>query len=1268
MSQTRLLLTVLILLSAATFSVNVTSCMQINSSGSYVLQNDLFNGTVPANPNSVFSFVCVRISSSDVNLDCAGHHITGNGSVDIGVATDEEPTPLTNITIQNCDVSGYHIAFYGNNDHLSVWRNNTAHNTTLGGFFLTSLGNSNATNNSAFNNGQMGMFVYGSGNNYSDNFVCNNPQDGMRMTGFYSTANDTFFNNIICGNGRYGMSASLASGTLTVFSSGNHFYNNNLDMGMLANVSMQMSGDVFDNPSGSMKNFTVLSLSDADTSGGYTINWSAMPAPLPAGYQTVGGRFLNISQATSGESIDQLTWSWPATEPLVSLSSTFQLWKYNTSGWVALNTSPDTVGRTLSLSNHVPGSVYAVILNATCPAAITAPGSYSLSGNAAGEPNSAAEIAGGAMACVKIGASNVLFDCNGFSVAGDGSATTSYGIALNSSATNVTVQNCPSVQGYTTGVEASGVNGTILSNITSANNGQGFFLNSTGNNTFIFDVATNNSGSGFTITTGSNSVVSQSNSTNNNGYGFSITSGDNLYLPIDLASGNNGFGYSVTTGNNPNFAIDTASNNNGFGFAVIAGANANFAIDNASGNNGYGFSVVTGDNPNFAIDTAANNNGFGFAVVTGNNPNFAIDSATNNNGYGFSVVTGDFPNFAANSAVNSSSFGFAVTSGRNGTYDDNSAIGNNGYGFSIASGNGTTFTANNASSNAGNGFSLSPGSSSVFVSNFAQNNTGSGFRVSAAMSNTFTGDFAGTNGVEGFLLSGGNGNNITNLSSGRNTAAGLDISSANNTLVTGAHLYGNAPDFSVSGNGTLFNLSGVSFDSAGGAFANYTNLSVNDLVDSAYSISWSAEPPLLPSSTVSFARKFVNITGITPNASVDSLTLQWLQSEVTAGSFIESNFRIFYFNGSWTQQPPLPAGHTLSMANVSAPGVYGILAIPLVSSGGGPSGGGATPALTISYDPSTGTATVTSGGTPVPGADVKVDGSEIGTTDPSGKIQIPGCGQGATLDALKSGYTAASASVSLMSCAPACTSDQNCSASQACVSGMCVPVSCPNGTVTNHQCVVQNNTNQTKCVAPSCCTDSSQCGDTQACVSPSGAPATASSPGSCQEISGQCGVAAGHAFVPYNYSCGSEPGCPSCPSGQSCQDHKCVQNDISCPSSGIVGDNVTCKATQNSQACGPQDNCTATVTAPDGRQLSANPDENGNVLLPLALPGNYTVTLFKSGQAVKVLHVSAIPRSTPAEQNPPTAAGPDIFSMLWLLLLLLIVIGAVLYWRSRSRK
>src|SRR5262249_31769085 len=157
-------------------------------------------------------------------------------------------------------------------------------------------------------------------------------------------------------------------------------------------------------------------------------------------------------------------------------------------------------------------------------------------------------------------------------------------------------------------------------------------------------------------------------------------------------------------------------------------------------------------------------------------------------------------------------------------------------------------------------------------------------------------------------------------------------------------------------------------------------------------INWSAQPAPIPPSEISFAGKFVNITNFTSNLTIDSVKFSWLASEANVTPYVESAFRIFDYNGSWRQEPPVPMSHSLTLNNVSSFSVFGILQIPLSSSGGGPSGGGSTPALSISFDNSTDTATVSSDGSPVPGATVKVNGMDIGLTDSNGQIVVPGCG------------------------------------------------------------------------------------------------------------------------------------------------------------------------------------------------------------------------------------------------------------------------------------
>ncbi len=1287
---------ILVTLVSLSFALtNVTSCMLINGSDTYVLQNDLFNGSTPTNPNTfAFSTSCIRIASPNTVLDCAGHSITGNGSVDLGVVVDEEPTTTSNVTVKNCVISNYHIPLYTLAVTGSEFTNVTAFNNTLDGMFFN-MANSNVTSNTAYGNPDEGIFIYGSGNNLSGNTVCNNTGDGFKMTGFYSTASNTFGGNTICGNGGDGMSADISSGLLTIFSSGNHFYNNSgHDVGMYSNVSLQMTDDAFDNPAGDMKDFTVLSLSDANATGGYTINWTSQPAAPPAGLQAVGGRFLNISQATANESIDSASWSWSDSEPLAPLESMFQLWRFDSLGWTLLNSSPDTSANTLSVSNEVPGSVYSVMLNATCPAPINASGTYTLSGDAAGEPNDASDIAAGAMACVKIGAPNVVFDCGGFNVVGDGSAATSYGIALNGSASNVTVQNCPGVRSYSVGVMASGVNNTLIRNTTSAGNGEGFVLSGLGNNSFSSDLSANNSGSGFSIVTGNNSVVSSSDSIGNNGNGFSIVAGNGLFMPIDNAIGNNGSGFSIVAGNGASFPIENATGNNGTGFSATVGDSASFPIVTATNNNGAGFVVSAGNSASFAIDTATNNNGAGFVVSSGDVASFAACTVQGNNGAGFVVSTGNFPDFSANDALSNNGAGFVVSSGNASLFSANTVLSNNGTGFVVSSGSSSNFTANtagnnsgsgfvvstgpggifgnnSASGNGGTGFSIAPGDGTSFSTDNASGNAGSGFVISGSTNSTFSGELAGTNGGSGFVLSGGDQNAISGLTAAGNAVSGLGVSGANNTLVSGAHLFGNSPDLLVVGSSDQLNMSSVVFDSAGGNYSNYTNISLGDLVDSSFSISHATQPAALPTNEISFAGKFVNITSLSGNTSIDSLVFHWLDSEVTAGGYNEGFFNVYDYNGTWFPYSNLPdtTANTLSLSNVTRFSVYGILQASAPSGGGGTSGGGGPlPALSISFNSTSGVVTVTSGGSPVPGATVKEDGVLVGTTDSNGQITIPGCNQSVTIDALMGGYTAASAAVTLMACSaqpPACTTDDNCSSAQACVAGACVAVNCPNGSVVNHQCV-QNQTNQ--CTSPSCCTNSSVCSDTQACVTPSGAPPTQASPGSCQQVTGQCGYAANHAFVPYNYTCGTEPGCPSCPSGQSCVEHQCVQYGLSCPSGGVVGATVTCNATQNGQAC---PDCNYTVTDPSGATTSGQANPDGSITLPLNSAGQYRVSVMGAGAAVNSAQIVA---SAPAQQppaqppSPPVAAGPDLLSLVWLLVLLIIVIAAVIYWRSRSGK
>ncbi|HSB47690.1 MAG TPA: hypothetical protein VLD37_06780, partial [Candidatus Bilamarchaeum sp.] len=86
-------------LSALSFSVNsVTGCADItnNTDPDYQLANDLSG----ANQSSVAGPACVRISVSNVSLDCNGFDITNNGTAGLTIAIYTDS--VSNVTVRNC--------------------------------------------------------------------------------------------------------------------------------------------------------------------------------------------------------------------------------------------------------------------------------------------------------------------------------------------------------------------------------------------------------------------------------------------------------------------------------------------------------------------------------------------------------------------------------------------------------------------------------------------------------------------------------------------------------------------------------------------------------------------------------------------------------------------------------------------------------------------------------------------------------------------------------------------------------------------------------------------------------------------------------------------------------------------------------------------------------------------------------------------------------------------------------------------------------------
>ncbi|MFN7990889.1 MAG: NosD domain-containing protein [Candidatus Micrarchaeia archaeon] len=833
----------------------------------------------------------------------------------------------------------------------------------------------------------------------------------------------------------------------------------------------------------------------------------------------------------------------------------------------------------------------------------------------------------------------------------------------------------------------------FLNNIASFSKTQGGFTiggisGGSSGNTFTNNVAQHNTGTGFSIvSTSGNNTLTNNTVYNNTLDGFFLQGSSGNVFIMNNVTGNGQSGFTVQIGSDQNlFVTNTMTGNGGEGLRVVASANNTLVSNNASGN-GRGFVLQTGSLTNTLVSNTAYGNTYdGFRLADSANNSLISNTAFNqlvpSQGTGFFFFPdSDGNSIIANNAYNNSLYGFSMSVGCAG----NQFIANNGnnnteHGFFLSfSSDNNTMIANNALGNGLEGFILSDTSvGNNLTANTAAGNGQTGFTVINSPGNMLLSNNASGNSIEGIVVSSSADSVLLGDTASGNGGSGIKVSNSNRTTLTREHLFNNTPDFTAQGGASPFilNMTEVIFDSPAGNYTNYTNLSVNDSVEasSSYTMRWSPPIALPGPAVVSFAGKFLNITAVSGAPVIDSAAWTWLDSEL--GTSNESRFKLWKYNGTWNVPNTTPdtVQDTLSLSNMSSFSTFAILEdILLPPGGGGAPGGEVTPTLSVSFNQSTGVATVTSGGSPVAGATVKSDGVTVGLTDAAGQITIPGCNDTANLDATKTGYHAASGSFALKSCGPTpgCVSDSDCAADQKCQGGMCALVQCGCGFIENHQCTAYACCSDSDCgVGQLCadhsckpkpqCTSDAQCAGTQVCDIPPG-----SAGGACKDLTGKCGQAKDHKFVPYGYECGAEPGCPSCPEGKQCADHKCVGNDLTCPSSGVVGGTTTCRATEGTQSC---QLCDYRVTDPLGKTFGGKTDDSGNMELPLNLEGTYKVALLKDGKVIKEIFVQALPKAGGGEGTKPTSTGPDSFTLLWLLILVIGVIAAIFYWRSRGQK
>jgi len=173
-------------------SADVSDCGVLKErETTYVLKNDL---------KSTWS-TCLIIQSWDITLDCQGHNITGARKSDsYGISIADYSY---NVTIKNCNISGFDVGIYNNNNAVITIEGNRLESNGIG---FRSWGGSSGRitiEGNRLESNDVGIsFTYGYNNRISNNIISSSIGDGIHID---STTSVKITDNIISSSGNNGI-------------------------------------------------------------------------------------------------------------------------------------------------------------------------------------------------------------------------------------------------------------------------------------------------------------------------------------------------------------------------------------------------------------------------------------------------------------------------------------------------------------------------------------------------------------------------------------------------------------------------------------------------------------------------------------------------------------------------------------------------------------------------------------------------------------------------------------------------------------------------------------------------------------------------------------------------------------------------------------------------------------------------------------------------------------------------------------------------------
>ncbi|WP_456478623.1 right-handed parallel beta-helix repeat-containing protein [Geoglobus ahangari] len=692
-----LFLTILVGSSGVAGATNISGCTEINSSGYYVLSNNITDAT---GISTTYGNVCILINASNVTLDGNGFVIDGY----IGLTTNYGIYTVSNhenITIKNITVRDWYYGVYMSSTHNSTISQVTLTSNRNAGIYLL-LSNYNkidrvrVIDNYYQNYTSWGINVLSSNYNIISNSTFVDVSYSISLS---QAINTTIFNNTFDHKdysfGLYGVylrSNSLKNDNTRIIN--NTFLNHTSTAVYIAmyTYNTTMSGNVFKNETKYLYSEDLLGFGNKVTKDSYdgnvvsyTFNRNITVAKYTGTSPGFGylGKFLKIYNNTGSAWIN-LTMYYNESDRNGIIESTIRMWGYNGSSWYEV---PGTNG-----VNTIDNYVYANITEfaggtssvfgpkgtnqiSEC-ALLDTPGNYYVNTdliNATSLINVTDLIWGASKACVVVTSSNVSIFGNGHRIDGtDDTSTYNYGIFVFSGTNGTYLENIQIRDVNVSDWSHDGIfldfarNVDIVDSASMSNGKDGIHVRHSENidieNVTITDIgeATDGSGIYFMETTGSsikNSSVTYTDNPLRQNKAMLITRGShNNYIAFNNISYNRD-GIYIDSSNNNTIYNNTFLSNSASGI-YITGSDNSTVLENYGYKNKWGLQVYNSGNTTIRNNTFTESTDYGIWLDLSDYSELKNNTVSKNS-YGILLMRSDY-NVVDNNIVDSNTYGIQL--------------------------------------------------------------------------------------------------------------------------------------------------------------------------------------------------------------------------------------------------------------------------------------------------------------------------------------------------------------------------------------------------------------------------------------------------------------------------------------------------------------------------------------------------------------------------------------------------------------------------------